>query len=1147
MSEARAPLFGLMLKKAEEETIDSLHSLGEVLDLRPQLKTGRSLWLRLTTQDKIVFFFFFKRAIARNLKQGKARLLKDPRRQEMSRDLKFQSHEAGLFKSLQKKQKLYLMSSQHGHQAFLAYVTDKETKEKELDKIPVVNEFSDVFPGELSGVPPEREIEFKIDLVPGANLVAKSPYRLAPSEMKELMSQLQDLLDKGFIRPSVSPWGAPILFVKKKDGSTRMCIDYRELNKLTIKNRYPLPRIDDLFDQLQEKDHAQHLREVLTTLRNEKLYAKFSKCAFWLREVQFLGHVVNAEGILVDSDKIETITKWSPPKTPTEVRSFLGLAGYYQRFIQDFSKIAIPLTKLTRKNSKFEWKPEQEEAFQLLKEKLTKALVLALPEGTEDFVVYSDASHVGLGCVLMQRGKVIAYASRKIKPTEEGYPTHDLELAVVVFALKIWRHYLYVKTKRQDLKTLQIQWPELKELETQDAEKSTVIYEMGRMMKDQQCLMVRIFKELNSLKEKDGTEPAMSEAELKSLTDAARYPLMDVVFGDQDKGKGKAAEEPFDEEMGIDLDVFEGAEVVGGSSVNFSLIDEPEVDINADSEDDLEDEPEKYKVEEKGVCYQFEHIDLDKSEWFRKEEEVVPEVPIFQNIDEPNTSQLDRQVIAWKYNSLVDAYMIKRRGGDICYIRNRKHFATLPRWDLRRLAELPLIGKEDSGRACAFEVTIREAAKNNFVDFGYQKPRRMRQKKDRHWVSWKGKVVLKIEAPKIMTRVRVPDTQPPRLQDFHKWFYDNGTGEAVIRLKGEDRPEIRLFDPMEVFSFCDEDLKGLCENRIKHGAGDDTKIEANLFVKVANKARGIRAELRMVNERLRMTDDQNLEMDDLSKQLDETIEKRFEKPVEVVGLDVTGEKHTEDIQAETIVLDVPDSDVAEAEFVESMLIFSEDDEAGSEDVTNPMAGIKGRAGAFIEHLCSQKKTELKQKTSPALKSRSLWTNIVADALSRKEGIAPIKVRSYKLIVSSDLFDQIKAAQMEALKEKNLKRERIIGQVHQLEENDKGIKVHCGRIWIPWTCKIKNIILDEAHKSKYSIHPGATKMYNDLKKEYWWPGMKRDIVKYVERCLTCLQVKAEHQKPYGKMHPLEIPLWKWEHITMDLVTKLPKTAKGYDAI
>ncbi|KAK1427845.1 hypothetical protein QVD17_16543 [Tagetes erecta] len=501
-----------------------------------------------------------------------------------------------------------------------------------------------------------------------------------------------------------------------------------------------------------------------------------------------------------------------------------------------------------------------------------------------------------------------------------------------------------VESLKAELVDLKVKY---EELEKQDAEKSTVIYEMGRMMKDQQCLIVRIFKELNSLKENVGTEPAMTEAELNSLTDIAKYPLMDVDFGD--KGKGEAAEETFDEEMGIDLDVFEGEEVVRGSGMDYTLVDEPEIDVDADSEEDIDDEPETYKVEEKGMSYQFEHAELDKSEWFRKEEEVVPKVPIFQHLDEPNTKQLDRQIIAWKYNSLVDAYMIKRRGGDISYIKNRKHFATLPRWDLRRLADLPLLGKEESGRACAFEATIQEAAKSDFVDFGYQKPRRMRQRKDRHWVSWKGKIVLKIAAPKVMTRVKVPDTQPPRLQDFFKWFYDNSTGEAIIRLQGEDRPEILLFDPMEVFSFCDEDLKVLCEHRITHGAGDDTATEANLFVKVANKARGIRAELKAVNERLRRSDDQCMDMDDLSRQLDQSIERRFEKPVQVIDLEVIGEEQTAETQAETTVQQMPDADIADAEFVDSMLNVSED-EAGSEDITNPMAGIKGRAGAYIEHL-----------------------------------------------------------------------------------------------------------------------------------------------------------------------------------------------------
>ncbi|GKB71307.1 putative reverse transcriptase domain-containing protein [Tanacetum coccineum] len=262
--------------------------------------------------------------------------------------------------------------------------------DKKQEEIVVDRDFPEVFPDDLSRLPPIREIE----LTPGATPVAKSPYRLAPSELEELSGQLKELQDKGFIRPSLLPWGAPILFVKKKDGSFRMCIDYRELNKLTVKNRYPLPRIDDLFDQLL----------VLGLLKKEKLYAKFSKCEFWLREVQFLGHVINGNGIHVDASKIEAVKNWKALRTPTEVRSFLGLAGYYRRFIENFSKIAKSLTILTQKCKTLDWGEEHELAFQTLKDKLCNALVLALPDGPKDFVVYCDASGIGLGCVLMQRG-----------------------------------------------------------------------------------------------------------------------------------------------------------------------------------------------------------------------------------------------------------------------------------------------------------------------------------------------------------------------------------------------------------------------------------------------------------------------------------------------------------------------------------------------------------------------------------------------------------------------------------------------------------------------------------------------------------------------------------------------------------------------
>ncbi|GKE42737.1 putative reverse transcriptase domain-containing protein, partial [Tanacetum coccineum] len=281
-------------------------------------------------------------------------------------------------------------------------------------------------------LPPARPVEFQIDLIPGAAPVARAPYRLAPSEMKELSEQLQEISDKGFIRPSSSPWGAPVLLVKKKDGSFRMCIDYHELNKLTVKNRYPLPRIDDLFDQLQGSSIYSKidLRSGYHQLRVRE--QDIPKTAFR-----------TCRGIHVDPAKIESIKDWASPKTPTKIRQFLGLAGYYQRFIEGFSKIAKSMTKLTQKGIKFDWGEKEENAFQLIKQKLCSAQILDLPEGSKDFVVYCDASHKGLGAVLMQKEKVIAYASRQLKVYEKNYTTHDLELGLVVFALKIWRQYLY--------------------------------------------------------------------------------------------------------------------------------------------------------------------------------------------------------------------------------------------------------------------------------------------------------------------------------------------------------------------------------------------------------------------------------------------------------------------------------------------------------------------------------------------------------------------------------------------------------------------------------------------------------------------------------------------------------------------------------
>jgi hypothetical protein len=394
--------------------------------------------------------------------------------------------------------------------------------ESPVERIPVVCDYPDVFSNEWPWMPPDRDIEFAIELQPGTAPISKRPYRMPPAELVELKKQLQELLDKGFILPSTSPWGCPALFVKKKDESLRMCVDYRPLNEVTIKNKYPLPRIDVLFDQLvgakvfskidlrsgyhqikicasdipktafstryglyeflvmsfgltnekpyfmylmnlvfmpeldkfvvvfiddilvyskNEDEHTEHLHIVLQRLRDHRLYAKLSKCEFWLREIKLLGHTISQDGISIDPEKVQEVMDWKPPTTVRQIQSFLGLAGYYQRFIPDYSRIAKPMTELLKKGVKYDWSQKCEDAFHTLRQHLTTAPVLAQPDNTKPFEVYCDASGTGLGCVLVQDNRVIAYASRALRPHEQNYPTHDLELAAVVHALKIWRHY----------------------------------------------------------------------------------------------------------------------------------------------------------------------------------------------------------------------------------------------------------------------------------------------------------------------------------------------------------------------------------------------------------------------------------------------------------------------------------------------------------------------------------------------------------------------------------------------------------------------------------------------------------------------------------------------------------------------------------
>lgn len=395
----------------------------------------------------------------------------------------------------------------------------------------LISEFRDVFPTDLpSGLPPDRGAPFHIDLMPEAKPTNRPIYRLAPNELEELRKTLDELLEKGLIRESTSPWGAPVLFAPKKDGGLRLCIDYRGLNKQTIKNAYPLPRVDDLLDQLRgatifskldlrsgywqvpiakediektafrtryghfewlvlpfgltnapasfmghmnrlfrdlldkyvvvfiddiliysktPEEHDQHLREVLCRLRDSHFYCKQSKCELWKSEVTFLGHVVSSEGVRMEQAKVNAVKDWPTPKDVSEVRSFLGLAGYYRRFVRRFAHIAAPLTNLLEKGAPFEWKLQQQGAFDSLKEALTTAPILQPYDPDLPCTVDIDASDFAIGAVLQQdfgRGlQPVAYESRKLKRAERNYSARDREQLAIVHATKVWRHYLLGK------------------------------------------------------------------------------------------------------------------------------------------------------------------------------------------------------------------------------------------------------------------------------------------------------------------------------------------------------------------------------------------------------------------------------------------------------------------------------------------------------------------------------------------------------------------------------------------------------------------------------------------------------------------------------------------------------------------------------
>nr|GEZ58441.1 reverse transcriptase domain-containing protein [Tanacetum cinerariifolium] len=709
------------------------------------------------------------------------------------------------------------------------------------------------------------------------------------------------------------------------------------------------------------------------------------------------------------------------PKTPTEICQFLGLTGYYRRFIEEFSKIAKSMTKLTQKAFKFDCGEKEENAFQLIKQKLGSTPILALPKGSKDFVVYYDASHKGLGAVLMQREKVIAYASRQLKVHERNYTTHDLELGSVVSALKMWRHYLY--GTRCTVLSLRV--------------RALVMTISLDLPKQTLAAQIEALKPENLKKENVGAEFSYNNSYHASIK-AASY---EALYGQKCRSPVYWAE--------VGEYQLTGPELIQETTKKIILIKQrmQAAQDRQKSYADRKQKPMEFKSTPYFPCIKFEKCYSDEP-LVMSLEEIHIDVTL-QFVEEP-VEIMEREIKQLKRSRipLVKVRWNSKRGLEFTWEHEdsfkKKYLHLFTNRTLssttRRTTEIPGLFMDLMNRVC-------KPYLDKFVIVLIDDILIYSKDEKEHKEHLKAILEL-LKKEELYAKFSKCEFWIPKVQFL---------GHVI------DSQDIHV-DPAKIKS-------------VKDWASPKSPTEIRQFL-------GLAGYYRRFNEGF----------------------SKIAKPITKLTQKKIHEENytTHDLELRAVVF--------------ALKIWR-----------HYLYGTKWKA------------------------------NVVADALSRKEREPPLRVRALVMTIGLDLPRQILNAQTEARKPENIKKEDMGGMLVENSKDPKKVRTEkleprtdgtlClnGRSWLPCYGDLQTVIMHESHKSKYSIHPGSDKMYQDMKKLYWWPNMKADIATNVSKCLTCVKVKVKHQRPSGLLVQPKIPEWKWDNITMDFVTKLPKSSQGYDTI